>query len=236
MSHRDGACVSDNPNSILDLSGVPIKTEYWTDDSDSEDFQSTVSDSELPALEEPNLIVAYSYYENNSDVGNFNDFSSFNTQYTEQFSFKTSPNARRVSDDSRLNVEDIDDADVKPSAVVSSCYVDNLGANHQFTLQPNQHASSLPAGFDIESNHKVREVSGFGDGFTVAPVSTLGSAPHYNADTFVDSLLNDDFSCHDFSGHEFSSHYFRSNPFVTEDDEDKRNDYEYEQHEEVVEI
>ncbi|KAL3821690.1 hypothetical protein ACHAXA_003248 [Cyclostephanos tholiformis] len=140
---------ADDPNNIQ---------EYWTDDSDSEDFQSTVSDSELPALEEPNLIVAYSYYENNSDVGNFNDFSSFNTQYTEQFSFKTSPNARRVSDDSRLNVEDIDDADVKPSAVVSSCYVDNLGANHQ------------------------------------------------------------------------------SNPFVTEDDEDKRNDYEYEQHEEVVEI
>jgi hypothetical protein len=187
----------------------------------------------MPALEQPNLVVAYSHYENNSDLGNFNDF---NTQYTEQFVFKTSPNPRRVSDDSRVNVEDLDDADMKPSAVVSSCYVDNLYMNHEFSFQPNQHASSLPPGFDIGPYHKVREVSGFGDSFAYAPASALTSAPHHNADTFVDSLLNDDFSG-DFSGHEFSSQYFRSNPFVAEDGEDKgTNDYKYEQGEGIVEI
>ena len=186
----------------------------------------------MPALEQPNLIVAYSHYESNSDLGNFNDFS-FNTQCTV---FKTSPNPRRVSDDSRVNVEDLDDADMKPSAIASSCYVDNIYTNHEFTLQPNQHASSLPLGFDVEPYHKVREVSGFGARFTHAPASALTSAPHHNADTFVDSLLNDDFSG-EFSGHEFSSQYFRSNPSVAEDDQDKgNNDCKFEQFDGIVEI
>lgn len=190
----------------------------------------------MPALEQPNLVVAYPYpyYENIADMVNFNGFNSFNTQYAEQFAFKTSPNARRVSEDSRADADDADDSDMKPSAVVSSSYVDHPYTNHEFDLQPNQHAPALPAGFDFESNQQSREVSGFGDGFSRANASSSASAPYHNADTFVDSLLNDDFSGHDFSGHDFAGNDFPSNPFVTEDNEAQGSKgYEYEQ---VVEI
>ena len=237
FAHGDGPEPSEKPSSVPDFAGAPVKTEYWTDDSDSEDFQSTVSATAMPALEQPNLVVPYPYYENPADMGTFNSFNNFNTQYTEQFSFKTSPNARRVSEDSRADAEDADDSDMKPNSYVGHPYT-----NYEVNLQPNQHAPALPAGFDFESNQQGREMSGFGDSFAHAAASASASAPYHNADTFVDSLLNDDFSGHDFSGHDFSGHdfsghYFPSNPFVTEDDEaNGNNDNDYEQDEEVVEI
>jgi hypothetical protein len=267
FSHGDRPEPSEKPSSVPDFSGVPVKTEYWTDDSDSEDFHSTVSATVMPALEQPNLVVPYPYYyEDPADMGtfnSFNNFNNFNTQYTEQFSFKTSPNARRVSEDSRADAEDADDSDMKPSAVVPSSYVGHPYTNYEFNLQPaddsdmkpssyvghpytnyevkrqpNQHAPALPAGFDFESNQQGGEMSGFGDSFAHAAASASVLAPYHNADTFVDSLLNEDFSGQDFSSHDFSGHYFPRNPFVKEDDEanNGNSNNENEQEEEVVEI
>ncbi len=231
FSHGDRPEPSEKPSSVPDFAGVPIKTEYWTDDSDSEDFQSTVSATAMPALEQPDLVVPYPYYENPAVTGNFSGFNNVN------IAFKTSPNARRVSEDSRADAEDVDDAGMKPSAVVLSSYVGHPYTNYEFNHQPSQHAPALPAGFDFESNQQGREMSGFGDSFAHAAASASALAPYHNADTFVDSLLNDDFSGHDFSGHDFSGHYFPGNPFVTEDDEANGNNHnEYEQDEEVVEI
>ena len=79
---------------------------------------------------------------------------------------------------------------------------------HEFNPQQSQYASASPS-FDFESNQQEATLTGFGDCVSGAPVR----AP-YNADTFVDSLLNDD-----FSGHDFASHDFSRDPFVTEDDE-----------------
>ena len=71
FAHGDGPEPSEKPSSVPDFAGAPVKTEYWTDDSDSEDFQSTVSATAMPALEQPNLVVPYPYYENIADMVNF---------------------------------------------------------------------------------------------------------------------------------------------------------------------
>ena len=181
------ALVSEKLSSVYDFSGCPLKSEILTDESDDEDSQSTISAADMPPLGQPHPGVAYSF-ENLTDMDNFNGSS---TQCMAQFEFKPSPNGRRVSEDSNA------DDDTKPSSVVQNSFgvVLNLGQT--------QHASVSPR-FDFVSYQPVTVPSGFGETNSYAPAKAS-----YNADSFVDSLLNGDFSGDDFS----------RDPIVTEDDE-----------------
>lgn len=161
--------------------------EDLSDESDDDDSQSTVSAGDMPPLVQSHPDEAYHSFEYLTGMGNLN---GLNTQCTTQFDFKPSPNARRVSEDS--NAGD----DSKPSSVVHHGFsADDSYVMPKFDLDPTQHNSSSPAEFGGSVSH--------------APAR----AP-YNADTFVDSLLNGDFSGHDFLGHDFSR-----DPIVTEEDE-----------------
>ena len=161
------------------------------DESDDEDSQSSMSDGVMPPLVQP---LPVEEFENLIDVGTFNGLTR---QCTTQFDFKPSPNARRVSEDS--NPGD----DSKPSSDVDDSYTMS-----QFNIERTQHAST-PPGFNFHLNQHVPVLSEFGNNVSHAPAR----AP-CNADAFVDSLLNDDFSCHDFLCHDFSR-----DPIVTEEDE-----------------
>jgi hypothetical protein len=159
------------------------------DESDDEDSQSSMSDGDMPPL----VPLPVEEFENLTDVGTFNGLTS---QCTTQFDFKPSPTARRVSEDSNLGEK-------KPSSdVYDSCTIS------QFDIERTQHASTSPE-FIFHLNQHVPVLTEFGNNISHA----LARAP-CNADAFVDSLLNDD-----FSGHNFACHDFSRDPIVTEEDE-----------------
>ncbi len=168
-----------------------MEPEALWDESDDEDSQSSMSDGFMPPLVQP---LPAEEYENLTDVGTFNGLTR---QCTTQFDFKPSPTGRRVSEDSNPG------EDSKPSSDIDDSYTMS-----QFNIERTQHCSTSP-GFHFDLKQHVPVRTEFGNNFSHAPAR----AP-CNADAFVDSLLNGDFSGHDFSYHDFSR-----DPIVTEEEE-----------------
>lgn len=175
-------------SALTSKAAFSIESEASSDESDDEDSQSTTSDGDMPPLVQPHPVESYSF-ENLTDMGTFNGST---TQCTAQFDFKPSPNTRRVS------------ADTNPGEDSKSCsVVDDSFMMPDFDLEQTQHSSMSPE-FHFDVNQHIPVLTELGN----IVFRTQPRAP-CNADAFVDSLLNDDFSGHNFS----------RDPIVTEDDE-----------------